>query len=80
MSTSPSKVPNSINEMSEKEKMPQVDVEKLPAGEATRVNSAQTSAGAVVESNPETIGLVEEEGKYYLTGKRLWLVHAGVLL
>ena len=65
--------------MSEKEKTPQVEVEKLPPGEATRVNS-KTSAEPVAESNPETIGLVEEEGKYYLTGKRLWLVHAGVLL
>lgn len=62
--------------MSEKEKMPQVEAEKL---EATRINS-KTSAGAVAESNPETIGLVDEESKYYLTGKRLWLVHTGVLL
>jgi len=75
MSTSPSKVPHPINEMSEKEKTPQVEAEKLPTEEATRVNS-KTSA----ERNPETIGLVEEEGKYYLTGKRLWLVHTGVLL
>jgi hypothetical protein len=79
MSTSPSKVPHSINEMSEKENVAQVEAEKLPAGETTRVNS-QTSAEAVAESNPETIGLVDEESKYYLTGKRLWLVHTGVLL
>jgi len=59
--------------------MPQVENEKVPAADATRVNS-KTSADAVADSDPETLGLVDEESKYYLTGKRLWLVHTGVLL
>jgi len=65
--------------MSEKEPKSQAEPEKSNMDEVTRVNS-KTSAEPTAERNPEIDALVDEESKYYLTGKRLWTVHAGILL
>ena len=64
--------------MSEKEAKSQAEPEKGNMDEATRVNS-RTSAEPTAESNQEIAALINES-KYYLTGKRLWTVHTGILL
>jgi hypothetical protein len=54
--------------------------EKAPAegAEITRVNSNESARPA--SESKEAAELLVAENEYYLSGKRLWLVHTGILL
>ena len=63
--------------MSEKET--KAEVEK-PEAEATRVNSRASVHPVGDVTADDTNTAVDEESKFHLSGARLWLVHAGILL